>query len=143
MQVLLRSLIWSKNILLTYLVGHLLDFKILFFCLRGRQQTEIMHCPTSWEKINAFQGIDFCQIYIVFIESFNELKFSESCDIKAILEFYLQICSLEMNCDGMSVLAATLANGGVCPITEKRVMKHFPSFIIFSIQHSNTKISLF
>ena len=44
-----------------------------------------------------------------------------NCDIRTILSFYLQICALEMNCESMSIMAATLANGGICPLTRKRV----------------------
>ncbi|CAK8985439.1 Glutaminase kidney isoform [Durusdinium trenchii] len=43
--------------------------------------------------------------------------------LEEVLEFYFQMCSLELDCEGLSVVAATLANGGVCPVTQKRVFR--------------------
>jgi glutaminase len=39
------------------------------------------------------------------------------------LEFYLQCCSIEANTEVMAVMAATLANAGVCPTTGQRLFK--------------------
>lgn len=44
-------------------------------------------------------------------------------DIQDALNLYFQCCSVTLNCETASVIAGTLSNGGVCPITNKVVIK--------------------
>lgn len=47
-------------------------------------------------------------------------KWSES-DLIKNLELYFQCCSIELTCQQASVIAASLANGGVCPTTDDKI----------------------
>jgi glutaminase len=47
--------------------------------------------------------------------------FPKNTNLQEILEFYFQCCSLEINTKAMAIIASTLANGGVCPLTGKTV----------------------
>lgn len=44
-------------------------------------------------------------------------------DVEATLALYLQQCSVKVTCDDLAVMAATLANGGVNPITSECVVQ--------------------
>ena len=44
-------------------------------------------------------------------------------EIQDALELYFSTCSLEMNCREMGIAAAALANGGICPLTQERVLE--------------------
>jgi len=49
--------------------------------------------------------------------------FPDGADMLETLEFYFQACSIELNVEMMAMLAATLANGGVCPMTGNRILR--------------------
>ena len=49
--------------------------------------------------------------------------FPEESDLEEALELYFRCCSLTVDVDRLSLVAATLANGGVCPLTERQVFQ--------------------
>ncbi|XP_076682222.1 glutaminase isoform X4 [Andrena cerasifolii] len=62
--------------------------------------------------------------------------YPDKTNLREIMDFYFQCCSMEANCDTMAVMAATLANGGICPITEEKVLKPDSVRDVLSLMHS-------
>jgi glutaminase len=44
-------------------------------------------------------------------------------DLQATLDLYFMFCSIEVTCQQLAVVAATLANDGVCPTTGRRLFR--------------------
>lgn len=62
--------------------------------------------------------------------------FPDKTNLRECLDFYFQICSMETCADSMSVVAATLANGGICPITDEKVFRPDVVRDVLSLMHS-------
>ena len=49
--------------------------------------------------------------------------FPKGIELEDVLDFYFQSCSIELNAETLSIAAATLANGGICPLSGERIFQ--------------------
>ena len=59
--------------------------------------------------------------------------YPEKSDLRSSLNYYFQSSSIEMTCKKLAAVAATLANGGVCPISHEMVFQSSTTKHILSL----------
>lgn len=84
--------------------------------------------------LSEFQAGYSCKHLGYFMKSEN--LFPEGTSLEEVLQFYFQCCSIEMSCSKLAVVAATLANGGICPLTRERVFQNSTTKYILSLMYS-------
>ena len=52
----------------------------------------------------------------------EKMIFPDHTRIDRVLEFYFQCCSIEFDAESLAILAATLANAGICPLTGSKIL---------------------
>ncbi|KAL3897612.1 MAG: hypothetical protein SGCHY_003293 [Lobulomycetales sp.] len=75
---------------------------------------------------------NFCLAYMMR----KNKSFPEGTDLTETLDFYFQACSVETSCNKLAVAGATIANGGVCPLSGERVLEDRTCRDVLSLMYS-------
>jgi glutaminase len=110
--------------------------------------TRFAHVFDVWKRLTADRHVSFNNTVFLSERDSADRNFAlayflrenaalpKETSITATLDFYFQCCSVELSCDSMAVAAATLANGGVNPLTGERVFSTDTVKNCLSLMHS-------
>jgi len=96
---------------------------------------QFKHSINFWKKLAAYKRVssDNCVYlsekgcahtnYSLSHLMMGKGAFPNGADIEKTLSFYFMTCSMEADCEALAVIAATLANGGINPLTGEQCMQ--------------------
>lgn len=68
--------------------------------------------------------------------------FPENCKLEETLDLYFQMCSVTVTVEKLSVMGATLANGGKCPLNDKKVVSPDTVKCVLQLMYSCGMVSV-
>lgn len=107
------------------------NFTVIY--LKERQQTEILLQRIIYGKINVWVKSNLWKRQ----NCISRLEFWSHLITKHLkLHFHFQMCSIEVNSESTAVLAATLANGGICPLSGEKLFDANCTRDVLSLMYS-------
>uniref|UniRef100_A0A673IWL0 glutaminase n=1 Tax=Sinocyclocheilus rhinocerous TaxID=307959 RepID=A0A673IWL0_9TELE len=95
----------------------------MLLCLFVSVNCNRHHCRCSYQTLRK----DIIHLHALSFYLQEKKCFPEGVGINSTLDLLLQCLSTEVTCESGAALAATLANGGLCPLSGDQVMSPTPS----------------